>query len=323
MKKTDSSRGNWMLKLQKSTGESAGFLSHWDFKNKDGSNYYTLDPHNIPDEWKNPAEPGSVFEVPEIWYGVERSRNPNTDKWTECEIEFCKTLWEKYAASPIEYVLEACCGICPHGSILASQGYKVVGVDSSAGMVKAVNARAEIQDLNVRAYQRDVFQFSIPGSSPDAAVLLASTFPVPYHKRTDNRALINQLRSVGYYIKRGGLYIIDCGYPEPPKIVAEESVSHTREYDLEFATVSVRTLTFKTKIDTWETPYTYYYTVEYPDGRITLINHSSRSFITASHLQALVEMSGIFDLEAFHHWGSPKPGLRHGGGSYLAVLRRK
>ena len=323
MKKSTSPGDIWMQRIQEPVKESESFLSHWDFRKKDGTMYFTIDPENIPDEWKNSLEPRSVFEVPEIWYAVERLKNKYFDNHVRHEVGFCRTLWEKYSHSPVEYILEACCGICPHGSILAKGGINVVGVDSSAGMIKAVNSRAEIQDLNIRAYQRDVFQFSIPGSSPDGAILLSSVFPVPYHNRTDNRALINQLRSVGYYIKRGGLYIIDCGIPEPPKIVTEESVSQPVSYSLDFAEVSVRTLTFRTKIDTWETPYTYYYTVQYPGGRITLINNSSKSFISASHLQALAEMSGIFELEAFHHWGDPEPGLHQGGGSYVAVLRRK
>lgn len=323
MKKSTSPGDSWIQRIQDPAKKSESFLSHWDFRQKDGTPYYTIDPENIPDEWKNSPEPRSVFEVPEIWYAVERLKNKYFDSHVRHEVSFCKTLWEKYSESPVEYILEACCGICPHGSTLAKGGISVVGVDSSAGMVKAVNSRAEIQDLNIRAYQRDVFQFSIPGSSPDGAILLSSVFPVPYHNRTDNRALINQLRSVGYYIKRGGLYIIDCGIPEPPKIVTEESVSQPVNYTLDFAEVSVRTLTFRTKIDTWETPYTYYYTVEYPGGRITLVNNSSKSFVSASHLQALAEMSGIFELEAFHHWGNPEPGLNQGGGSYVAVLRRK
>jgi len=323
MKKPSTSRSNWLLKMAKSTDESRNFLSHWDFKNKDGSPYYSIDPENVPKEWIHPDEPGTVFEVPEVWYGMERLLHPSFDNWAWHEVDFCRALWEKYSNFPVEYVLEACCGICPHGSILAKSGINVVGVDSSEGMVNAVNARAEAQDLNLKAYRRNVFQFSIPGASPDAAILLASTFPVPYHNRTDNRALINQLRSVGFYIRRGGLYIIDCGYPEPPRIVADESVSNSRVYDLGFARVSFRTLTFRTKIDTWETPYTYYYTVNYPGGKVTLINHSSIAFITAAHLKALVEMSGIFKMEAFHHWGDLEPGLRQGAGSYLAVLRRK
>lgn len=302
--------------------EFSDFLPYWDFIQKDGNPYRTLDPYNIPPEWLNREEPASIFDIPEVWYGVQRCRQPALDRWIWQEAEFCSLLWEKYSSFPMEYLLEACCGICPHGSIWAKKGTSIVGVDSSSGMVKAVEARAEAQNLNITAYKRDVFQFSIPGTSPDGAVLLSSTFPIPYHNRTDNTALINQLRSVGFYIKRGGLFIIDCGYPDPPRIVTDEILSETQNYDLGFAKVSVRTLTFPTRIDTWETPSTMYYTVEYPGGTVRLIQQSSRSFISAAHLQALVEMSRIFTLEAFHHWGNLDPGLRPNGGAYTAVLKR-
>jgi len=323
MKEPDLSRMDWKTRIKKPVEGSAKFLSHWNFKNKDGTPYYTIDPHNIPDEWINQEEPRSVFDVPEIWYGVERLNHPDYDNRPWHEVEFCRRLWDKYADFPMEYILEACCGICPHGSILSRRGISVVGVDASQGMVDAANARAEIQDLEIRAYRRDVFRFSIPGSSPDGAILLASTFPVPHQSRTDNSALISQLKSVGYYIRKGGLYMIDCGSPTPPDIVRDEIVSQTREFDLGFARVSVRILTFRTRIDTWETPFSYYCTVKYPGGEVKLMHHSSTCFITTQHLLALLEMSGIFELLAFHHWGDLKPGLRQEGGNYVAVLRRK
>lgn len=299
------------------------FLSHWDFMRKDGTPYFSIDPENVPEEWLRLDDPRSVFEVPEVWYAVERLKDPKFDTYPLEEVEFCLELWKKYSHFPVEYVLEACCGICPHGSILAGGGVSVVGVDSSGGMINAVNARAEAQELELQAYKRDLFRFSIPGKPPDAALLMAATFPIPYENRTDNQALINQLRSVGVYLKKGGLYIIDCGRPDPPRIITEETVSSSEKFKLDFAEVSLRTLTFPTRLDTWETPYSAYYTVQYPAGRVTLINHSSKSFITAIHLQALIEMCNIFTLEAFHHWGSLEPGLRRGGGSYVAVLRRK
>ncbi|MCE1246179.1 MAG: class I SAM-dependent methyltransferase [Firmicutes bacterium] len=323
MKKESSSRLDWYSKMSEATEESRSFISHWDFKMNDGSPYYTIDPENVSQEWIDLQEPASVFDVPEVWYGLERLQHPTFDNWVWHEVGFCQTLWEKYSAFPVEYVLESCCGICPHGSVLARMGKSVVGVDSSTGMVKAANARAEVQDLNLKAYERDVFKFSLPGPSPDAALLLSNIFPIPYHNKTDNEALISQLRSVGYYIKRGGLYIIDCGYPEPPRIVTEENVSHSQMYDLGYAKVSMRTLTYRTKLDTWETPYSFYYTVDYPTGSVHLKHNTAKSFITAQHLLALVEASGIFTLEAFHHWGNPEPGLFQGGGAYVAVLRRK
>jgi len=313
----------WTDKIKKKHPNSAGFLSHWDFKKADGTNYFTINPYTIPEDWKDLSKPRNVFEVPEVWYGVERAENPDFDELAWHEVDFCKKIWEKYSERDIDLVFEVCCGICPHGSILAREGINIVGMDASGGMIKAVKARAESQNLPIKAYRRDVFQFTIPGKSPDAAILLGNSFPLAREGKLDNRALVSQLRSVGTFLKKGSIYIIDCGELEPPPFVREYSMTQPRNVDIDFARVTLTTRTFPTHLLTLSTTYITGYDVEYPDGRVRLELKGVRSFISAQHLAALVEMSGIFEMEAFHHWGNLNPGLEHGKGPYLAVLRRK
>jgi SAM-dependent methyltransferase len=319
---TDSKGASWAKQVQGSHPGSGGFLPYWDFVQADGEPYLTINPAALPDEWRRQQEPANVFEIPEIWYGAERSANPYTDNRPWHEVDFCRRLWEKYSEKEVSLVFEVCCGICPHGSILAREGIKVVGVDASEGMVRAVSARAAAQNLPISAFKRDVFQFSIPGDPPDAAILLGNVFPLSRDNRADNSALVSQLRSVGTFMRRNTLYLIDCGNPEPPPMVGEYFMEAPRTVRLPFATVSVTGRTFPTDGETLATPYIIGYDAAYPSGRVRLELRGARTFVSAQHLAALVELSHVFRLEAFHHWGRPEPGLERGGGPYVAVLRR-
>ncbi len=311
----------WAEKIKKKGKNVKSSL--WDFKLSDGKLYFTIDPNNIPKEWKDLSNPQDVFEVPEVWYGVAKAMDPLLGIRENFEVEFCKKIWEKYGLKDVKRVFEVCCGISPHGVILAREGIEVVGVDASSGMVKAANIRAKVENIPLKAYRRDVFRFSIPGDPPDAAILLGGSFPLPKNNRIDNTSLVSQIRSVGSFLKKGAIYIIDCGTIIPPKFVEEYVMEEPKTVNLKFAKVTVTTRYFPTDPETLSTYFVTGYDVEYPDGKVRLEESGVKSFISPQHLKALLDVSKIFTLEAFHHWGDISPNLKHPHGTYIAVLRRK
>ncbi|MFP4498407.1 MAG: class I SAM-dependent methyltransferase [Vulcanimicrobiota bacterium] len=313
----------WEKRIQKKFEADDGFLPYWDFKIDENNPYYTISPDNIPEDWLDISTPRQIFDVPEIWYGIQRNLYPQLDYRPWHEVDFCRKIWDIYSEKPVELVFEVCCGISPHGSLLAKEGCQIVGMDASEGMIKALETRARTQNLSLKAYRRDVFQFSIPGNSPDAAILLGNTFPLAKENKTDNTALVSQLRSVGTFLKRGTIYIIDCGMPHPHPPVEEYTMAAPTSINLDNTRVTVTHRTFPTNMETFSTPYVQGYAVKFPAGTIRLEYRGVESFVSPQHLSALVEMSKIFDLVAFHHWGSAEPGLHSKGGPYLAVLKRK
>ncbi len=311
----------WEDKIRIKHPQSPDRSPYWDFQHK-GNRHFTIDPGDVPPRWNDITQPENVFEVPEIWYGVEKIKSPLQENAPFHEVEFVRSIWEKYSDKPLHRIFEVCCGISPHGSILAGQGYQVVGVDSSSGMIEALNARVKAQELDIKAYRRDIFQFSIPGDPPDGAILLGRTFPLSRNNKTDNSALASQLRSVGTFLRRNTLYVIDCGNPEPPTFIREYAFQKPDTIDLGFAQVTLTHRVFPTDVETLATPFVTGYHVQYPSGRVRLENRGAKSFVSPQHLSALVEMSQLFTLEAFHHWGNTEPGLARDGGPYMAVLRR-
>jgi hypothetical protein len=127
---------------------------------------------------------------------------------------------------------------------------------------------------------------------------------------------------VGTFLKRNTIYIIDCGNPEPHLFVGEYYMDEPRTVDLGFAMVTLTSRIFPTDMETLATPYVNGYHVEYPGGRVRLEHRGTRNFVSPQHLVALTQLSQVFRLEAFHHWGSEEPGIERGGGPYLAILRR-
>ena len=132
------------------------------------------------------------------------------DKDYRAETEFVDRLIRTHAPGA-RRVLELGCGTGIHGTLLAEQGYDVVGLDRSEDMLTAaaqrVTALPQAIASRVRFIKGDVRDFQVEGHF-DAALAL---FHVMSYQLTndDLRAVFAGVKA---HLAPGGIFIFDCWY---------------------------------------------------------------------------------------------------------------
>jgi SAM-dependent methyltransferase len=126
-------------------------------------------------------------------------------KSNDHEAAFVDSLIKKYAPHA-QYVLDVGCGTGRHAQSLVQRGYSVVGVDSSAQMIRiAKEKHADLKGLELICGRAQDFKVS---RKMDAAV---SLFHVLSYQSTDDD-LAAYMDNIRRHLKRNGVFICDFWY---------------------------------------------------------------------------------------------------------------
>jgi SAM-dependent methyltransferase len=124
-------------------------------------------------------------------------------RWSEAsgEVDQAERLLE---LEPPARVLDLACGPGRHAMELARRGYRVTGVDATAGFVEQVAVMAATEALDLEPVHHDMRTFSRPGSF-DAVINLATSFGYFEDPHDDLRVLANVHRS----LRPGGALLME------------------------------------------------------------------------------------------------------------------
>jgi SAM-dependent methyltransferase len=126
-------------------------------------------------------------------------------------------------------IMDLGCGTGKHASILAQQGYQVLGVDRSEAML-AVAKRSEIPG-RLRFLLGDLRTLRIPESF-DAVI---SLFHVICYLN-ENGDLQQAFQNISKHLHKGGLFIFDCWYG--PAVLTQLPSVRLKEFEDESVTVT-------------------------------------------------------------------------------------
>ena len=104
-------------------------------------------------------------------------------------------------------LLDLGCGTGNHALILAKRGYRVTGIDSSAGMLRVARAKARGQP-NLVFVRADMRRFEL-GRTFDAAICMDGAYT---HLLTE-RDLLAHLRTVRRHLSPDGVYVFEFAQP--------------------------------------------------------------------------------------------------------------
>ncbi len=118
-------------------------------------------------------------------------------------VEYLQRILQHYKYAP-KTVLDLCCGTGTVSLILAKMGYRVTGVDISAGMVDYARSKAAGQGLDVDFHVQDAAELRL-GKRFDLVISLFDSL----NYILDASALQNTFYRVYEHLQPGGLFIFD------------------------------------------------------------------------------------------------------------------
>jgi SAM-dependent methyltransferase len=158
-------------------------------------------------------------------------RDVNYDKW----VWYIEQLFERFRQKP-RRILDLACGTGTCSILLARQGYRVIGVDSSEAMLEVAREKVRKERLRIDLMHQKMEDFSLP-RTVDAVVCLFDS--VNYI--LDEQEMLSAYRCASDSLVPGGLFIFDMnteyglaeGWGDPEFVKEEEGmVSIWRnEYD--------------------------------------------------------------------------------------------
>jgi SAM-dependent methyltransferase len=130
------------------------------------------------------------------------------DKDYQAECDLIQQVFHKYGKGPIRQILDLGSGTGSHAIPLAQQGYDVVGVERSEGMLaRARSKTASVPDHRVLFHQGDIRSVEL-GRQFDAALILFAVLGYQ-HENADVQAA---LRTARRHLRPGGLLVFDVWY---------------------------------------------------------------------------------------------------------------
>lgn len=141
---------------------------------------------------------GNLFDRIAEYYDVLHEDVDYPAKCTLLEGTFARFLHRQPAS-----VLDLGCGTGSHALILAERGYRVVGIDSSAGMLRVARAKARGR-RNPSFVRGDMRRFDL-GRTFDAIVCMDGAYT---HLLTE-RDLLAHLRTVRRHLRPDGVYVFE------------------------------------------------------------------------------------------------------------------
>jgi SAM-dependent methyltransferase len=130
------------------------------------------------------------------------------DYATECEL--LERVLRRYAASPVQRILDLGCGTGGHSAMLAARGYDVVGVDRSADMLE----RARERGVPARYVEADIRSVDL-NETFDAVVMMFAVLGY-LTRNADVRAALDTAKR---HLRPGGVLFADVWYG--PAVLAQ------------------------------------------------------------------------------------------------------
>jgi SAM-dependent methyltransferase len=256
----------------------------------------------------------SIYRYPDIFRRVHMEAPGEI----EHETEFLLRVWKRHLKKPVRRALDLASGNSPHGQRMAAEGIYVAGVDRSATMIEA--GRRESRGMkDIKFYRREIDHFTIPEKKFDVAFFMSETFPV----LIDNRSLLDHLRSVGRYLKRGGLYCIDIDKMDRLRNVRERRQWQQRTVSANGARVMVRSFD---RPFPWHSPLQSVFELEceihFPDRTVVTRDVIPIRYTVPPTLELAALASGMFEMIATYTDLSFETPLDQCDRRWLGVLRR-
>ena len=125
----------------------------------------------------------------------------DVDYRAECDL--LEQIFSDFLPRQPASLLDLGCGTGNHALILAKRGYRVTGIDSSAGMLRVARAKAEGRS-NLAFLRADMRSFDLSRTF-DAAVCMDGAFT---HLLTE-RDVLAHLRTVRHHLSPDGVYVFE------------------------------------------------------------------------------------------------------------------
>ncbi len=129
----------------------------------------------------------------------------DVDYAAECRL--LERVFARFLPRPPASVLDLGCGTGSHALLLADRGYRVTGIDASAGMLRIARAKARGRP-NLAFVRADMRRFDLRRRF-DAAICMDGAFT---HLLTD-RDIVAHLRAVRRHLGPGGVYVFEFAQP--------------------------------------------------------------------------------------------------------------
>jgi len=127
------------------------------------------------------------------------------DKPYDAEAAFVTDCLKLAGIRPPARLLELACGTARHAVAFERQGFEVMGVDASSGMLACARARCEAAGSKVKLEHQDLRSLSLSGPSADAATCLFDS--IGYLQT--NEAIGSALLAIGRHLREGGLLVLE------------------------------------------------------------------------------------------------------------------
>jgi len=127
------------------------------------------------------------------------------DKHYEDEAVFVADCLKIAGVCPPARLLELACGTARHAVALERQGFEVIGVDASSGMLACARARCEAAGSKVVLEHQDLRSLNLGGPSADAATCLFDS--IGYLQT--NEAIGSALLAIARHLRAGGVLVLE------------------------------------------------------------------------------------------------------------------
>ena len=122
---------------------------------------------------------------------------------TNSEVEFIKTIYEKFLSKNPGTILDCCCGVGRHDCLLGALNYKVTGIDISKSQIDT--AKNTNNNPNVEYKVMDVRNISLPYKKYDMSICMWTT----YNYLSQEEDFVKFIKSNFEHQREGGLLILD------------------------------------------------------------------------------------------------------------------
>ena len=118
-------------------------------------------------------------------------------------LKYIKSLFKLYGVKP-NLVLDLACGTGTMTTLMAKDGFDMIGVDLSAEMLDVAKSKADKDNLNILYLNQPMEEFELYGTVDAALCLLDGLNYLPEYEM-----LVDTFKLVRNYLNPGGLFVFD------------------------------------------------------------------------------------------------------------------
>lgn len=126
----------------------------------------------------------------------------NAPKYLEWK-NFVELELKKIGSKP-RSILDVACGTCNNSILYARDGYKVIGIDQSAGMLKYAREKFENEGLEAKLYHQSFYKRDFPETAD-----LAICFDFSINHILSERLFVRFLKNIYGHLNPGGIFFFD------------------------------------------------------------------------------------------------------------------